>query len=189
MPDFTRLVRNRSARSAEVDTIIIHTTQGHNREGVSDLVGLAGWFDNPGSQASSHLGIDQEGNCVRMVPDAEKAWTSGGWNSRSLNIELVGFAEWGNRFWRHEYRKGLNRAAKAVAEWSIKYRIPIRKRAGDGVCGHVDISGPGGHWDPGPGFPWKTFLLLARLWRLRLRRKNKKTQRRWRTIIKRWLRK
>jgi N-acetyl-anhydromuramyl-L-alanine amidase AmpD len=138
--------------------------------------------------ASAHLGIDQEGNAVRMVPDEEKAWTSGDWNPRSLNIELIGFAKWKNPFWRREYRPGLRRAAQACARWSIKYDIPLRKRAGDGVCGHVHVSGPGGHWDPGPGFPWKTFLLWCKLERLRIRRKEgSQLERRWRRLLREML--
>ena len=32
----------------------------------------------------------------------------------------------------------------------------------EGVCGHVDVSGPGGHWDPGPAFPWPDVISAAK---------------------------
>lgn len=185
--DVTILSDNYSRRTAPIDTILIHTTQGHNRDGLSDVIGLGNFFIGA-SDVSAHVGCDLEGHEGRYVRDRHKAWTSGDWNSRSLNIELIGFAEWKNWYWRRNYRRGLSRAAKRVAHWSIKHGIPIRKQAPNGVAGHVDISGPGGHWDPGPGFPWRVFLLWSRLWKLRLLDKRPALRRRWRRIVRRRLR-
>jgi N-acetyl-anhydromuramyl-L-alanine amidase AmpD len=124
-----------------------------------------------------------------MVPDDQKAWTAGDWNSRSLNIEQIGFASQSKAFWKKETRRQLNAGARIVAEWSIKYDIPLVHRAPNGVAGHVDVSGPGGHWDPGPNFPWTVFLLMARLHKRRLlRRRNQKINQSMRTRIMRALR-
>jgi N-acetyl-anhydromuramyl-L-alanine amidase AmpD len=185
---YTHYVDNCSSRfGVKPRLVVIHTTEGHNRPGVGDLESLAAWFDNPVSQASAHLGIDQEGNCVRMVRDAEKAWAVGVANPWTLNIELVGFARWSKWFWKTQYRKGLGRAAKAVAAWSIKYNIPLTKDPHRGVCGHDEVPG-NDHWDPGPGFPWKTFLLWCRLERLRQKGIRPDLQRRWRSVVMSWLR-
>ena len=63
----------------------------------------------------------------------------------------------------------LLRAAKHAARAAACWNIPIRKltpaelKAGKaGFCGHIDQTTAwevkGGHWDPGPNFPWKQFL-------------------------------
>jgi N-acetyl-anhydromuramyl-L-alanine amidase AmpD len=160
--DFTRLVRNRSSRNGSRPRLmVLHTTEGDNHPGIRDLEGLAGWFDNPDAQASSHVGIDAEGNCVRMVPDTEKAWTQGNHNPFCLSIEQVGHASFTRRFWMLRYRRGHNRVAKQLGEWSIKYDIPLEHSTSHGVCEHVDISGPGGHTDCGPGYPLQYVLWRA----------------------------
>jgi N-acetyl-anhydromuramyl-L-alanine amidase AmpD len=183
----TRIVRNQSERSARPDTIIIHTTEGHNRPGVSDLLGLAGWFNNPSAQASSHFGVDQEGNTIRMVADERKAWTSGDWNSRSLNIEHVGFASTSNSVWRRTYRKGLWASALIAARWCLEFNIPVRRKPGNGFCGHRDVSGPGGHTDPGENWPWKVYLLMVRIGKLKLHNSRRGLRRRWRAVVAKWL--
>ncbi len=172
---YERLVRNRSSRRGVTPKIIVlHTTEGHNRPGTSDLDGLAGWFDNPGSQASSHVGIDAEGNKVRMVPDAEKAWTQAMFNSLALSVEQVGFASFSKRDWIRSYHAGLNAVADQLAEWHVDYGIPLKRSTTHGVCEHVDLGAAGGgHHDCGAGYPLTYVLYLARLkaWRRRGRKR------------------
>jgi hypothetical protein len=162
--DFTRLVRNRSSRNGtRPRLIVLHTTEGDNHSGIRDLEGLAGWFDNPAAQASSHVGIDAEGNCVRMVPDDEKAWTQAAFNPQALSIEQVGHARFTRRFWILHYRRGHNRVAKQLARWSIKYDIPLERSASHGVCQHSELGAAGGgHRDCGPGYPFGYVLWRAK---------------------------
>lgn len=178
-PTLTRIVGNRSSRSGVVPKLIVlHTTEGHNRPGVSDLEGLASWFDNPAAQASSHIGNDAEGNDVRMVPDEEKAWTQANYNSLSLSIEQVGFAATNRDDWFREASHQLANSARWIAYWSTKYGIPIRRAwtvAGgvqrSGVASHKQLgSAGGGHYDPGTGYPFKYVLLLARFFQLQTTR-------------------
>lgn len=178
MTDFTRIVRNQSARTAPISLIILHTTEGANQPGIQDLNSLVNWFDNPASQASSHVGIDAEGNCVRMVTDDRKAWTAGNYNSLSLNIEQVGFASTAKGNWVKGYHQGLHRVARQIAEWSRKHKIPLRHSIEHGVCQHVHVSGPGGHTDCGPGYPETYVTRWARLirWRLAGRPARSKAQ-------------
>jgi N-acetyl-anhydromuramyl-L-alanine amidase AmpD len=169
---FTRIVRNRSSRHGVTPRVIIlHTTEGTNKPGLQDLNSLVSWFDNPAAQASSHVGIDAEGNLVRMVPDNEKAWTSGNFNPQSLNIEQVGFARTSKKSWIVDYHEGLHTVAWQLADWSIKYSIPLRHSIERGVCQHVHVSGPGGHTDCGPGYPEQYVVAWARL--LRWRKKGR----------------
>ncbi len=66
--------------------------------------------------------------------------------------------------------------AKQTREWCNLYGLPIGHVNGlqianreKGICGHVDVnmSGlpgtvwPGGHYDPGPNFPWDVYLPLV----------------------------
>lgn len=165
MPEnLTRLVRSRSSRGGVPPIrIVLHTTEGHNRPGVSDLTGLASYFD--GAQASSHLGIDAEGNCVRMVPDEEKAWTQAGYNPGSLSIEQVGFSSQSKTEWMRNYHPGLIRVAQACAHWALKYpRIKLRTAVDYGVCEHRHLGQfGGGHSDCGEGYPRQYVIYLARI--------------------------
>jgi N-acetyl-anhydromuramyl-L-alanine amidase AmpD len=188
MAHFTRIVQNRSSRRGVLpDTIVIHSTEGHNRPGISDLEGLGGWFDLSSAAVSAHKGVDAEGNSATYVPDAEKAWACADWNARTLNLELIGFAAWTRGIWKRDYRKGLNTAAKIVAEWSIKHNIPLDRRVPKGVGSHEQLGEAGGnHHDPGKGFPWRLFMLLAKLQKRRLlKRTNESINRRLRDRIMR----
>lgn len=172
---FVRLVRNQSSRAGiRPQIMVLHTTEGHNRQGTSDLEGLASYFDNPHAQASSHFGVDAEGNSCRMVPDENKSWTQSNYNSVSLSIEQVGFAATSRREWFQTYRHGLYRTASILADWHLKWDIPLKHSTSRGVCQHknLGILG-GGHHDCGDGYPERYVILLARLIVLRKTGRNK----------------
>ena len=60
---FAVSVRNQSSRNGVAPRIIVlHSTESDNRDGLADLRAVAGWFDNPKAQASSHVIVDAEGN-------------------------------------------------------------------------------------------------------------------------------
>jgi N-acetyl-anhydromuramyl-L-alanine amidase AmpD len=82
-----RLVRNQSSRNGvKPRLIVVHATESGNRPGDSDLAAIGTWFDNPASQASSHVCTDADGHSGRFVLDAHKAWHCAGFNSVSLGI-------------------------------------------------------------------------------------------------------
>lgn len=172
-PTLTYCVRNCSSRNgATPRLIVIHTTEGSNRPGISDLQGLAEYFDNPAVQASSHVANDAEGHDIRMVADGDKAWTEAADNPFSLSIEQIAFSSWSRDEWfSHPHQ--LANTANWIAYWSAKFDIPIRRGAApagyllrSGVAAHkwLGFAG-GGHSDPGPGFPWRYVLLMARYFR------------------------
>lgn len=170
MTDFTHIVVCKSSRNGVRPVrMVLHTTEGANRPGIVDLQGLANYFDRLSTQASSHKGIDAEGNLVTMVPDSWKAWTQSAYNPGSLSIEFVGEADkLTKRAWVVDYHYGLRRAAKQLAEWSIKHNIPLRHGVSLGVCQHKDLGIlGGGHHDCGAGFPERYLLVWARLFKLR----------------------
>jgi hypothetical protein len=160
-PEVTKIVRNQSSRNGvKPRVIVLHSTESHERPGLSDLQGLGSWFDNGSAQASSHVGNDAEGNDARFVADDRKAWTQGQENPRCLSIEQIGFARESRKQWLDQ-PKQLRNTAEWIAYWSKKYGIPIRKSTQHGVCQHTDFPSQS-HTDCGPGYPFDHVLSLAR---------------------------
>ena len=167
-----RTVRNNGGDrpTRNIRGIALHTTEGHDRPGVSDLKGLGDFFNNPSVQASSHVAVDGEGISARYVPDGKKAWTQAAYNGSMLSIEQIGFAKWSRWFWINRRNPQLKKTAKYIAYWSDKYDIPIRKGkcsggsvTRTGVFRHSDFGSLGGnHGDPGKGYPLHTVLQMAR---------------------------
>jgi len=196
-PTFRRIVQNQSTRSSgKIGLLVIHSTESHNRPGSSDVLAVAEWFDNPDSDASSHIIIDAEGISVRCVYDSKKAWTCSKFNSVSLNVELVGFAAdpvgvWlgvGKRFGKRFVRlkdvaaaPQLRELAKLLVEWSEVHSIPLRRAVvsdgavvRSGVTRHMDLGVAGGnHNDPGNNFPFDAVLRYAIYRQDRWRKKTK----------------
>lgn len=192
-PEVTHIVRNRSSRGGvKPQLIVLHTTEGTNRPGTPDLAGLGDFFDQASVQASSHVANDGEGHDARFVPDDEKAWTCSNDNPFTLNLEQIGFASTSRRDWFKLYSHQLANTAKWIAYWSREWDIPIRRGVApagflvrSGVASHkqLGIMG-GGHWDPGPSYPMRYVLRLARYFAMdegpkveKLRRKINRTRR------------
>jgi hypothetical protein len=175
-PELTRLVVNHSSRGGvKPGLITIHTTEGSNHPGITDLAGLGDLFDRPSAEASSTIANDREGNDARFVRDEDKAWTQASDNPFCLSVEQVGFADTSRADWYHLCSHQLYNTARWIAYWSEKWDIPIRRGAAPagrllrtGVASHkqLGISG-GGHWDPGPGYPMAYVLTLAKYIKLK----------------------
>lgn len=166
------LSRNQSARiPPKLKLIVIHSTEGQNLPGVTDLQNLGSWFDNPAAQASCHVGVDAQGNSGLYVQDSRKAWHCANFNSVSLGIELIG--RMAQKSWPSAQER---KAAKYVAYWSQRHGIPIRKAKvhdrnatvkRSGVITHAELGVAGGnHGDPGAGFNMRRLLWLARGYRV-----------------------
>ena len=162
---------NQSTRlPGPIDLIVIHSTEGHNRPGNEDLVGVGSWFMQTAAQASSHVCTDGDGHSARFVPDEAKAWHVANFNSRSLGIEQIGLASEGLTTWKGREAQ-IDETARWIALWSIKFGIPIRKGIVNGSAGTVQRGGivehhwlgieGGGHVDPGP-YPFQELLRKAR---------------------------
>lgn len=148
----------------DIDIIGVHTMEA--QELLQTAENVAAYFKKV--KASAHWCVDADSR-VRVVNDDDTAWTLPGANTRSLNLELAGFAKQTAADWADDYSiKMLEIAALCAAEWVIKYKIPVRKltdaqiRSGEkGFAGHVDVNRvykKSSHWDPGPAFPWAYFL-------------------------------
>lgn len=170
-------VRNRSSRrGAPIQAIAVHSTESQDLKGTTDdLRGIRGWFNNAASDASSHLGIDGQGNTELWVPSSEKAWTILQLNPVTLNIEFVARAAQAASAWEDEQ---IKQGARWIAYWSIHNNLPIQKGAiraingfpvitKKGVIRHSDLTaaGFGSHTDPGPKFPMSELLENAQWYR------------------------
>jgi N-acetyl-anhydromuramyl-L-alanine amidase AmpD len=169
------LVRNQSIRRGPVLAVAVHSTESQDIPGSrDDLLSIRRWFDNPASQASSHIGIDGQGNTELWVHSDRKAWTIGAANSWTVNIEFIGRAAQPASQWEDAQ---IKQGARWAAYWVLKYDLKVqqancRNVAGQCVCTkkgvvrHSDVTaaGFGTHSDPGPAFPMDDFLDATRFY-------------------------
>lgn len=144
--------------------VVIHSTEGGTAQSVARFFATT-------AQASTHLVIDDH-ECYRCVPDLVIPWGAPGVNTSGLHTEHCGYAKWSRREWlMHE--STLRESAAHTARWCHTYDIPRRwvgpiglrlKRRG--LTTHADASRafrtPGGHTDPGAGFPKDRYLALVK---------------------------
>jgi hypothetical protein len=179
-PEYVRIVGNQSSRDgAKPRLIVLHVTTDansdsapvvRNRPGLKDLKQLGAWFDNPRSAVSSHVANDADGNDAQYVRDRRKAWTQVAFNSVSLSIEQIATTGFDRRKWLVKRKPQLENTARWIAHWHRKWNIPIRRAevsgstvTTSGVATHKQLGeAGGGHQDPGPGYPVRHVLKLAR---------------------------
>jgi N-acetyl-anhydromuramyl-L-alanine amidase AmpD len=171
----TFLVRNQSERRGPVLAVAVHSTESQDLPGTTDdLAGIRRWFNNPVSQASSHVGIDGQGNTEVWVRSNRKAWTIGAANSWTCNIEFIGRASQPASAWEEAQ---IKQGARWAAYWVLKYDLRVQKgnvRGVNGLCvctrkgviRHSDVTaaGFGSHTDPGRAFPMDDFLSATRFY-------------------------
>ena len=154
---------NFDERKLPITMLVLHYT------GMQDAPSAIEWLANPASKVSAHYVVTEDGQIIRMVDEANRAWHAGRshWrgitdvNSASIGIEIVNPGhEFGYRPFTEEQMSAL---IPLVADIVDRYNIP---RAN--VVGHSDIA-PARKQDPGELFPWGQ---LARL-RLALPRPTK----------------
>ena len=147
-----------------VRLVVVHTA-----EGARTYPDLGAFFANPASGVSSQTGIDDTpGTVGEYVRRDMKPWTQANANPYCTATELCAFADWDNAEWQRHPNMLANCAAW-IAEECAAFNIPIRKLSAAqaqggqaGVCGHVDLGAAGGgHWDPGPSFPWEQVIDMA----------------------------
>jgi AmpD protein len=108
-----------------------------------------------GLRVSAHFLVRRDGELIRFVPVARRAWHAGAsrWRARercndfSVGVELEGTDE--DAFTDAQYGR-----LEALIGW-LRARLPLRA-----LAAHSDIA-PGRKRDPGAGFAWRR--LYARL--------------------------
>lgn len=154
---------NFDERKLPVTMLVLHYT------GMPDAASAINWMCDPVSKVSAHYCVTEDGQVIRMVDEAKRAWHAGvAWwrgvtdiNSASIGIEIANPGhEWGYRPFPEEQISAL-----------IPLVGDIVKRHGitrGNIVGHSDVA-PARKQDPGELFPWHR---LARL-RLALPRPTK----------------
>lgn len=165
----TRISPNRSSRGGVTPRLmVLHSTESDNREGNSDLEGIANYFATSAAQASSHVLTDADGNSGRCVPDGDKAWTQAYFNPWSLSIEQIGRAA--SETWTEDHYR---ESARWLAKWSKEFGIPLVRGAVSGstitragVVTHAQLGAAGGgHSDPGARYNVDKVIKLAKEYR------------------------
>lgn len=162
-------------RSLPVLAIGLHTAECQETPTAAENV--ANYFTleqvDPKRRASAHYCVDCD-SVVQCVRDDDVAWHAGPVNGWTIGVELAGGAGQGAAGWADEFsQRVLSNAAELVAVLCIEHGIPVTRLTPEqvkgremGIFGHHDVTvaygHKGGHWDPGPTFPWHQFLLLAR---------------------------
>jgi len=157
------------SRTRPVRAVVIHTAE--TPEDARRARGVATYFANLPTtrKASAHACVDDT-EIVACVDEEGTAFAAPGLNADGLQLELAGRAGQGAAGWADAYSQAvLEQAAQLVADWCRRHAIPVvRLTPADladpsrrGICGHADATkafGLSTHTDPGPTFPWDTFL-------------------------------
>lgn len=145
---------NFSKRTAPVDLIVCHDTEG-------GFAGAVSWFSQPQSGVSAHFVLKEDGSeAVQMVHLDDKAWHAKAFNSRSIGIEMAGFASKG--FSDAEWQSAANIVAWLLKEYSLPAQWAHHGQ-GQGFTSHYDLGAAGGgHSDPTTdSAKWQQFVALV----------------------------
>lgn len=152
-----------------VDLVVLHTMEIPEADGNAVRCALAFQKEMPeGKRKSAHYAVDPH-QTIQCVQEADIAWHAPGANGCGIGIELTGYASQTKEQWSDgPSLMILERAAILGADICHRNAIPVVKlspaelRSGKrGFCGHGDVSdawNKSTHWDPGPNFPWSTYL-------------------------------
>ncbi len=134
-------------RSARIDRVVIHVTQG-------SYAGTISWFQNPASGVSAHYVVrSADGEVTQMVRDGDTGFHVRSANSRALGIEHEGFVS--NPSW---FTDAMYRSSAALTRWLCdRHGIP---RTRTNIVGHNEVPG-NDHTDPGPHWNWAYYLQLV----------------------------
>eukprot|EP01089_Gocevia_fonbrunei_P017070 TRINITY_DN5445_c0_g1_i1.p1 TRINITY_DN5445_c0_g1~~TRINITY_DN5445_c0_g1_i1.p1 ORF type:complete len:365 (+),score=39.96 TRINITY_DN5445_c0_g1_i1:43-1137(+) len=174
-PNFSERNCSGCALPHTIDGIAIHTTEETTERTLEIFLNI-----NTTSSASAHYVITPNGTIIQMVNDSLRAWTTTYVNSRSIGIELVGWAGSSKSFTYPLLGSLTKLLAFLVSEYSIPLKhpnstafdFPVKTDYGyfneSGIYGHfqvqtcgsnaVIIGGYGCKNDPGPFFPWDQIM-------------------------------
>ena len=144
-----RLSPNFDARTLPVSMAVLHYT------GMVDAASAIDRLADPDAKVSAHYVVAEDGQIIRMVDEANRAWHAGrSWwrgisdvNSASIGIEIVNPG--------HEF--GYRPFPEAQIDSVIQLLGGIVRRHGitrGNVVGHSDVA-PARKEDPGELFPWQ----------------------------------
>jgi N-acetyl-anhydromuramyl-L-alanine amidase AmpD len=167
---FLQAAHYHKGRIRPVRVIVVHAMQMPERPGTAEA--CAQMFHTTDRDASAHVCVDADSE-VRCVQDEDTAWAAPGANADGLQIEHAGFSEQSRADWSDPYSSAmLRRSVVVTAAWCKRFGIPARQLSNaqladgrsKGFVSHHQVSQvfrKSSHWDPGPGFPWRSYLALV----------------------------
>ena len=145
---------NFDARTLPISMVVLHYT------GMTDGASAINRLADPEAKVAAHYVVAEDGQIIRMVDEANRAWHAGkSWwrgisdvNSASVGIEIVNPGhEFGYRPFPHVQVESVIRlVAGIVARYGITR---------GNVVGHSDVA-PARKEDPGELFPWHQLAKL-----------------------------
>ncbi|MEV6744694.1 peptidoglycan recognition protein family protein [Streptomyces sp. WC2508] len=136
-----------AGRSAKIDKVIVHVTQG-------SYAGSISWFQNPAAEVSAHYVVrSSDGEITQAVRDSDTAYHARSANASALGIEHEGFIDDPSWFTDTMYRS----SAALTKSLCDRYGIP-KDRAH--IIGHSEAPG-NDHTDPGPYWDWNRYMELV----------------------------
>jgi len=140
---------NASRGAAQINYVIIHTTQG-------SYSGAISWFKNSSSNVSAHYVIrSSDGQVTQMVDDADIAWHDACFNSETIGIEHEGFVADPGKW----YTEAMYKASAKLTRWLCdQYGIPKDRKH---IMGHGEAPDCSTHTDPGGGWNWTHYMDLV----------------------------
>lgn len=120
---------------------IINLVVCHDCEG--SYAGSVSWFAQRRSQVSAHIVLKEDGSeATQMVPFAKKAWHACNYNSRSIGVEIAGYAKPG--FSADELNADANIVAWLLRKFGIPCQWAGKGAPKPGFCSHFDLGAAGG---------------------------------------------
>lgn len=166
------------SRSGLLRLIVVHTMEAPEK-GTTAEATAAYFAGRNAPMASAHLCVDND-SIVQCVRAGDVAWAAPGANSDGFQIEHAGYARQSTADWADPFSdQMLTWSALAAAEIVAFCRlfgveIPRRRlsaaelQAGRrGFAGHADVNAAyhkSSHTDPGPAFPWASYLGRVDWW-------------------------
>ena len=148
-PAYSGNYTNASRGAAQINYVVIHTTQG-------SYAGAISWFKNSSSNVSSHYVIrSSDGQVTQMVDDADIAWHDGCFNTNSIGIEHEGFVADPGKW----YTEAMYKSSAKLTRWLCdQYGVPKDRKH---IMGHGETPDCSDHTDPGSGWNWTHYMDLV----------------------------
>lgn len=177
--DFDRYILspNHGGPSGIIVAECVHDAEYPERGTAAEDIG--NFFSRP-SVAASTTGCIDNNSKVGCVPYGTKAWHSGAgdpWNGAIEGYEHSGYASQSAEDWIDVYGlqmleisskhyakrcQDLGIPPRKINEHQLREAVLSRNPNRGGICGHIEITKAagvyGGHWDPGPNFPWSYYI-------------------------------
>lgn len=160
-------------RLQPVTMVVIHTAECGESASAAENVAAWGASQNA-PKASWNYMVDSD-SVTQSVAETDTAWHAGPVNGFAIGVEHAGFAKQTSLEWADDYSVSmLELSAQLVAGICRRHGIAIQRLTADdlkngkrnGICGHIDVTNAftdgKGHWDPGPNFPWDSYLERVR---------------------------